>query len=140
MGLCLADSLLSTQGEFCPLDALMRFSCWWMNGYNNTFHYDKLRGSRGSIGLGGNISSSLQAFRQNGKPYTHSGDCSISGLEYSPLFYFFCSTQLFLGNGSIMRLAPIAVACNHNPSRAMEMAAMQSRTTHQVIFLFCCCL
>ncbi len=40
MGLCLADSLLATHGEFQPLDLMQRFLAWWYFGYNNAFAAD----------------------------------------------------------------------------------------------------
>lgn len=50
MGKCIADSILSNEMKFNPIDLRIRFILWWERGYNN--------GSRGnnSYGLGGNIS------------------------------------------------------------------------------------
>lgn len=117
MGLCLADSLLSTGGTLCPLDLRLRFAAWWHSGYNNAFARDRTRdmgrGGRASVGLGGNISMSLREFENTGNPYTTAGNCETSG------------------NGSIMRLAPAAIAHIDDIAVAMETAQLQSRTTHQ---------
>jgi len=160
MGLCLADSLLACGGAVRPLDLMLRFVAWWHAGYNNAFADDEQRRDRrdteckcprmdiaactcadasalfitlpqarlrkaslvlrapffprrrSSVGLGGTISASLSAFERDGEPLTRSGDSSASG------------------NGSIMRLAPVA-ACFWRDERAAAAAArLQSRTTH----------
>merc|ERR1719276_486447 len=58
MGLCMADSLL-LKGGFDGSDMRVRFWCWWNLGYNNAFRKDPTRSN--SVGLGGNISKSLEA-------------------------------------------------------------------------------
>ena len=60
MGLALADSLLA-EGGFDGSDARVRWRAWWDHGYANAFKYDAARGSRRSVGLGGNIGRSLDA-------------------------------------------------------------------------------
>ena len=40
-------------------DLRCRFVCWWNQGYNNSFRFDDTRLTRQSIGLGGNIGTSL---------------------------------------------------------------------------------
>merc|ERR1719181_211121 len=58
MGLCMADSLIMCR-KFDGGDMRVRFWCWWNRGYNNAFRKDPKRSS--SVGLGGNISKSLNA-------------------------------------------------------------------------------
>ena len=133
MGLCLGDSLLACGGAVRPVDLMLRFVAWWHAGYNNAFADDQQRRDRrdnaaaraqtlasqqgpflrrSSVGLGGTISASLSAFERDGEPLTRSGDSRASG------------------NGSIMRLAPVA-ACFWRDERAAAAAArLQSRTTH----------
>jgi ADP-ribosyl-[dinitrogen reductase] hydrolase len=64
------------------------------------------------VGLGGTINESLSAFMRDGTPLTRRGDASSSG------------------NGSIMRLAPVACCFASDPAAAVAAARLQSRTTH----------
>ena len=61
MGLCLTDSLLINEGYFNPKDLMHRFILWWDCAYNNAFRFD---GDRHSCGLGGNISGSLDYYKE----------------------------------------------------------------------------
>lgn len=117
MALCLADSLL-THGGFHPRDLRLRFSAWWMLGYNNAFrldqaHRDEVWGSAGSVGLGGIIGDYLKEFTRLPADYTCEGSLRSSG------------------NGSIMRNAPIPIMYRHDINMAMEASWRQSKTTHQ---------
>jgi ADP-ribosylglycohydrolase len=112
MGLCLADSLIINH-EFNPFDVMLRYIGWWNCGYNNAFRYDYTKKIKHSVGLGGNISSSLKIFMETGIDFTKSGDINTSG------------------NGSIMRNAPIPVAYHDNPELAIKIAHLQSKCTHQ---------
>jgi ADP-ribosylglycohydrolase len=112
MGLCLADSLL-VRGGWDPVDAKARFIAWWSFGYDNAFRFDTQRFSRGSVGLGGNISESFAEFGQNGRPYTTAGNEETSG------------------NGSLMRLAPVPVYFHDNKAEAMRVSALSSLLTHR---------
>jgi len=118
MGLCVADSLLKCKG-FDGIDMRRRFHLWWFGGYCNAFRKD---GHRGSVGLGGNISLSLEEFASN--PHldkTKAGDFNTSG------------------NGSVMRNAAIPIFYQHNPEKALEISSLQSQTTHQGIEAAECC-
>jgi len=110
MGLCLADSLLVCKG-FNPIDLRMRFLNWWTFGYCNAFGYDEDR--NGSVGLGGNISSSFGEFVKKRTEYTTAGDEQTSG------------------NGSVMRLSPVAIYYANDIKQAEAFAYKQSKTTHQ---------
>lgn len=142
MGLCLADSLV-THKKFAGHDVRLRFLNWWELGYNNAFGYEKTSprsaataaaestsekteqrvsetgeayleaGSRSSVGLGGNISLSFSEFKKNRSEFTTAGDRFTSG------------------NGSIMRNAPVPVFGHDDVEAAMQLGAMQSKTTHQ---------
>lgn len=63
---------------------------WWQLGYCNAFGYDEERLHGGSVGLGGNIGASFEEFKEMHSKYTSAGDRNTSG------------------NGSLMRLAPVA--------------------------------
>jgi len=110
MGLCLAESLIACKG-FQPIDLRIRFINWWDYGYRNAFAYDT--GRFRSCGLGGTIGSSFTEFEANRSEYTKAGDRKSSG------------------NGSIMRLAPVPIYYASDMTAAMDIAAKQSKTTHQ---------
>ncbi len=113
MGLCVADSLLVRGGQFDPQDLRLRFLNWWSLGYNNAFGWDDERQSKGSVGLGGNISMSMSEFQRDGTPYTRAGDANTSG------------------NGSIMRNAAVPLCFFRDVGAALDAARKQSKTTHQ---------
>lgn len=125
MGLCLLDSLIA-KPEFDAMDCMMRFVMWTSLGYNNAFGFDSERrkaaglGS-GSVGLGGNISLSISKFLREPRGATTAGDFNTNG------------------NGSVMRLCPIAVRFWRDRRRAMDVAALSSLTTHQGIEAAMCC-
>eukprot|EP01130_Rhizamoeba_saxonica_P011617 TRINITY_DN4829_c0_g1_i2.p1 TRINITY_DN4829_c0_g1~~TRINITY_DN4829_c0_g1_i2.p1 ORF type:complete len:383 (-),score=78.72 TRINITY_DN4829_c0_g1_i2:1761-2909(-) len=107
MSFCLADSLILNNGLNCK-HLRMMFLNWWQFGYANAFV------SRSSVGLGGNINISFGDFIRNRGDHTTAGDKQTSG------------------NGSIMRLAPIAIFYR-NDNDALYMAEQQSLSTHQGI-------
>jgi ADP-ribosyl-[dinitrogen reductase] hydrolase len=111
MALCLADSLIVHE-RLEPLDLRLRFLNWWAFGYNNAFGNDEQRYG-GSVGLGGNISQSMNEFRRNRSPFTTAGD------------------HLTSGNGSLMRNGPIGVFYAHDAAGGKTAAWQQSKTTHQ---------
>ena len=126
MGLCLLDSLLA-KPDFDAMDCMMRFVLWVSLGYNNAFGFDVKRRSdpsgfgQGSVGLGGNISMSISQFMTEPRGATVAGDFNTNG------------------NGSVMRLCPVAVRFWRDRRRAMEVAALSSLTTHQGIEAAMCC-
>ena len=103
MALCLADSLLETRG-FDPLDQITRYVRWWRSGY---------RSSTGEcFDIGNTTVDSLARFERSGDPWSGSTDSHASG------------------NGSIMRLAPVAMAYSGDGPTAVGMSGDSSRTTH----------
>jgi ADP-ribosyl-[dinitrogen reductase] hydrolase len=128
MGLCLADSLLSTWRnhgdgtDFDGSDVRARFHAWWYHGLNNAFAEDDRRGIKVSVGLGGNVSMSLR--------------CLKPGVMPPPVFERDTDDA---GNGSLMRLAPVPVRFWANPRKAREIAALQSYSTHPGPIAACCC-
>jgi len=117
MALCLAESLLAN-GKLEPLDLRLRFLNWWSLGYCNAFGSDTKRDARTSVGLGGNISSSIAETAKSSAQHpcpemTATGDRKTSG------------------NGSLMRLAPCPIFFAGDVDAAMDAAYRQSKTTHQ---------
>ena len=111
MSLCLADSLLK-RGRFDGSDVRLHFWTWWFESLNNAFRKDERR--VGSVGLGGNISRSLYSMEPGAVP--------------TPTYE---AQTADAGNGSIMRLAPIALFhLNSPPAACAEDARRSSLTTH----------
>lgn len=112
MGLCLADALIENKG-LDEQQLMWAFSDWWSHGYNNAFTVGE---PSGSVGLGGNISASFNGFKsernKTGSFATKAGDQNTSG------------------NGSLMRLGPVAIAAR-SEAEALELAWKQSKVTHQ---------
>ena len=103
MALCLATSLLERQG-FDPADQMRRYSKWQQEGYLSS------NGECFDIGI--TVSSTLNAFRRTGEPYSGSTD------------------PMSAGNGSIMRLAPVPMYFYPDLTATIEFSAQSSRTTH----------
>jgi ADP-ribosyl-[dinitrogen reductase] hydrolase len=102
MALCLAQSLVAVGG--CdPRDQIERYVRWWQHGENSA--------TGRCFDIGNATSGALRRYRQTGDPFA--GDPSPSAA----------------GNGSLMRLAPVALAAA-SEAQAVEWAAIQSRTTH----------
>lgn len=112
MALCLAESLVEKQG-FDARDQMTRYLNWWQWGY--------LSATGTCFDIGNTVRDALARFRDTGEPW--SGDTS----PYSA------------GNGSLMRLAPVALFAYPTPERLPELAALSSRTTHGAAEAVECC-
>lgn len=103
MALALADSLVSCSG-FNPNDLATRFVRWWQHGaYSCT-------GTCFDIGI--TTREALARFVRTGDPYAGSTAPDTAG------------------NGSLMRLAPVALFALHDAAQADQLARDQSRITH----------
>ena len=103
MALALAESLLASGSLDCS-DLMDRFVAWWKNGeYSCTGH---------CFDIGITTRNALERYRQNGDPLAGSTDPATAG------------------NGSLMRLAPVALRFWNDRDRLDHAAAQQSRTTH----------
>lgn len=103
MALALADSLLA-EGGLDEADLLDRFVRWWKEGeYSCT-------GNCFDIGI--TTSGSLRRWIETGE--RHSGPTAPNTA----------------GNGSLMRLAPVAIRYWNDPAGRRDAAARQSMTTH----------
>lgn len=103
MALCLAESLAEC-GGFDPLDQMQRYVRWWKEGHWSS--------TGRCFDIGNTTSASLRRFMASGDPIAGRTDDYASG------------------NGSLMRLAPVAMYFAHDPALAVQMAAESSRTTH----------
>lgn len=103
MALALADSLLEGDA-FDPADLMRRFVAWREEGaYSCT-------GSCFDIGI--TVSSALSRWQRTGDPIAGSTDPNSAG------------------NGSLMRLSPVAIRHWQDREKLRHIAALQSRTTH----------
>lgn len=103
MALCLAESLIERHG-FDPVDQLERYWRWYQEGY--------LSSTGACFDIGNTTAQSLQKFHRERQPYS------------GP------TAPQTAGNGSLMRLAPVPMACYRNPQQAIRYSADSSRTTH----------
>jgi ADP-ribosyl-[dinitrogen reductase] hydrolase len=103
MALALAESLLACQG-LNQLDLMERFTAWYETGaYSCTgICFD----------IGSTTRQALQRFRQTGNPIAGS------------------TSESSAGNGSLMRVAPVALYALANAESAALLARAQSSTTH----------
>jgi ADP-ribosyl-[dinitrogen reductase] hydrolase len=106
MALCLADSLLHV-GDLDPHDLMERFARWQRDGYNSC--------TGGCFDIGTTTSAAIARFLRTGEPVA--GD----------------TAPRTAGNGSLMRLAPVAVFWHDRPDLAITAARAQSTTTHGAI-------
>lgn len=102
MALCLAASLAGRGWD--PRDQMERYVRWWREGYMSS--------TGECFDLGNTVHAALARFERTGEPFSGSSDpCSA-------------------GNGSLMRLAPVAMFFAAKPEEAIEKAGESSRTTH----------
>ena len=106
MVLCLAASLFEQQG-FDPNDQMQRYVRWYREGYFSCTGH--------CFDIGNTVAAALGRFEKNGDPYAGSKDPSTAG------------------NGSIMRLAPVALFYGAQPVKAVHFAAQSSLTTHGAV-------
>ncbi len=103
MALCLAESLVEKNG-FDSLDQMNRYLAWYENGY--------LSSTGSCFDIGNTTRQALEKFKSSGKPMSGSTHPSTAG------------------NGSLMRLAPVAMFYAPSRAKAQAYAGKSSRTTH----------
>lgn len=100
---CLAESLIACGGTD-PVDQLGRYVRYWREGYQAPTGI--------CLDIGTTTRRSLEAFLRTGMA------------EGAPV------AGLTPGNGSLVRVAPVPIFFAGDPGRAVEEAAVMSRTTH----------
>jgi ADP-ribosyl-[dinitrogen reductase] hydrolase len=103
MALCLAESLIACQA-FDAQDQMTRYLRWYREGYWSS--------TGECFDIGNTVRAALELFERTGNPFAGSTDPRTAG------------------NGSLMRLAPVVLACGQEPDVAIAWAAESSRTTH----------
>ena len=112
MMLCLLDSLIA-KSTFDASDALNRFCQWAEHGENSSTGV--------AVGIGQNTLRVLGDYRRTGRL-----EARASGTKND-------------GNGSLMRISPIAAFFHSDLALAREMASRQSRATHASEIAAQCC-
>lgn len=110
MAICLAESLVAC-GGFDPVDQLRRYVRWWKEGHNSPTGH--------CFDIGSTTRESLANFLSTGEPYRDMHEKNG-------------------GNGSLMRLAPIAIAYA-DTADLVHYAGLQSRTTHASLEAIAAC-
>lgn len=103
MALCLADSLLESDGMDL-VDQIERYVAWWKEGSNSV--------NGRCFDIGNTVRGALARYLQTGDAVAGSTDAQSAG------------------NGSIMRLAPVPMFHAADPVAAAQAAATSSLTTH----------
>ena len=104
MMLCLADSLIA-QGKSDPADQMRRYINWRDWGHNSC--------TGTCFDIGNTVAGALRSFERSGEALAGSRDPNSAG------------------NGSLMRVAPVALLMHDaDLPQAMELAAESSATTH----------
>ena len=103
MALCLAESLIACNG-FDAHDQIRRYVRWWREGY--------LSSNGHCFDIGSTVVQALQRYEQTGDPFAGSTEVNTAG------------------NGSLMRLAPVALFFAADPERAILLSGESSKITH----------
>ena len=103
MALCLAESLVECDGHD-PGDQMRRYLRWWREGYFSA--------TGRCFDIGTTTRTQLARFERTGEPHDRSIDEEAAA------------------NGSLMRLAPVAIRWAHDSEAVVEQAAASSRPTH----------
>lgn len=103
MALCLAESLIESRG-FNAADQMERYLKWYHQGH--------LSSQGWCFDIGTTTRKALLAYENTKQPFSAPGDDKTAS------------------NGSIMRLAPVALAYANAPTQALDMAGDSSKTTH----------
>ena len=102
MALCLAASLVERGWD--PADQMRRYVRWRRDGYMSCTGV--------CFDIGSATAAALDRFERSGEPFSGSAD------------------PFTAGNGSLMRLAPVAMAHAFDAELAIERSGNSSRTTH----------
>lgn len=103
MALCVAESLLANK-YFDAEDLMTRFRAWMEKGENSV--------TGTCFDIGATTRAAIESFIADGNPAGGAGERGTAG------------------NGSLVRLAPVAIHERASVSRATDLALKQSRSTH----------
>jgi ADP-ribosylglycohydrolase len=103
MALCLAESLIECRG-FNARDQMERYVKWWRHGH--------LSSTGRCFDIGNTTRDALARFERTGEPLSGSTSPNAAG------------------NGSLMRLVPVAMCYVNRPEEGIAACGESSRTTH----------
>ncbi len=112
MAMCLAESLVEC-GGFDAADQMQRYVRWWKEGYWSS--------TGRCFDIGATTAGALSKFVETGEAMSGSREPDTAG------------------NGSLMRLAPLALYYRADAEEAIRMAGESSRTTHGARTCVDCC-
>jgi ADP-ribosyl-[dinitrogen reductase] hydrolase len=112
MALCLAESLLHC-GGFDARDQMNRYVNWWRWGY--------LSSTGSCFDIGSTTRRALARYEETMDPFAGDAD------------------PMAAGNGSLMRLAPVALFFHPDEAQVVRHSAESSRTTHAAPEALACC-
>ncbi|KAL8804847.1 MAG: hypothetical protein Q9182_002341 [Xanthomendoza sp. 2 TL-2023] len=120
MTLCLAQSLVESQGQFTPHDQVTRYIKWENDGYMSSI--GKCFDIGNATGIALSIWSEELSSNSGSDPEVmEKGQLAIDkALKY----------KVQCGNGSLMRVSPIGLVYHRDHAKAMGYAAASSQLTH----------
>ncbi|CAF2633194.1 unnamed protein product [Rotaria sp. Silwood2] len=130
MALCLASSLIICHG-FNSYDQMVRYKWWYKKGF--------LSSTGECFDIGNTTRTSLDEFcrRQNMLKHHFQGftdeqidNLSLEQVRSVPGFDEYCGVSQQVGNGPLMRLAPVPLFYFRQPQDAVKYAGDSARLTH----------
>jgi ADP-ribosyl-[dinitrogen reductase] hydrolase len=130
MALCLASSLIS-QRTFNPYDQMVRYKWWYRHGYLSSTGkcFDIGNATRAAIE---EFSRRQHQLNRQRLPFLDEPSIDLLPIERIRKFRFDvnCSQPGALGNGALMRIAPVPLFYHDQPRLAVELAGESARLTH----------
>jgi ADP-ribosylglycohydrolase len=132
MTLCLAQSLIASNGNFIPQAAIRNYIKWYENGYLSAIDecFDIGSGTRQALMIWKHYFDRSPDIRED-DPSGHEGG--------QPQIDKALKREMFCGNGSLMRVAPIGLVYFRDMDRALSYAALSSDATHPYPTCAECC-
>ncbi|KKZ65420.1 ADP-ribosylglycohydrolase [[Emmonsia] crescens] len=133
MTLCLAQSLIENRGAFIAQTALRNYINWYQHGYLSATGdcFDIGTATTKALLIWGNYFEKTTNL-EKGDPNGH--------LAGQPDVDKALKKEMFCGNGSLMRVAPIGLVYSNNIDVALKNAALSSNVTHPYPTCAECCV
>ncbi|RHZ43053.1 ADP-ribosylglycohydrolase family protein [Aspergillus thermomutatus] len=133
MTLCLAQSIIASRGNFVPQAAICNYIKWYENGYLSATDecFDIGAGTRQALMIWKRYFEKTPHIRED-DPIGHEGGQHEIDKALK--------RGMFCGNGSLMRVAPIALVYFQDMDRALSTATLSSNATHPYPTCAECCM
>ncbi|KAK2759802.1 hypothetical protein FQN54_002536 [Arachnomyces sp. PD_36] len=135
MTLCLAQALIDAKGgDFVPQAAIRNYVNWFKNGYLSATGdcFDIGAGTTKALMIWDEYLFSAKSKVEKDDPVGHEGG--------QPLIDKALKREMFCGNGSLMRVAPIGLVYHRDLDLALCNAALSSDATHPYPTCAECCM